>query len=97
MRICVIGTGYVGLVTGVCLAKIGHNVVCVDNNEEKVKLMQAGQSPIFEPGLSQIMQEAIESQRIQFTTDLAMGVEHGQILFIAVGTPALPEYISLLQ
>ncbi|MFM7425894.1 MAG: UDP-glucose dehydrogenase family protein [Elainella sp.] len=90
MRICVIGTGYVGLVTGVCLAKIGHNVVCVDNNEEKVKLMQAGQSPIFEPGLSQIMQEAIESQRIQFTTDLAMGVEHGQILFIAVGTPALP-------
>jgi UDPglucose 6-dehydrogenase len=62
MRVCVIGTGYVGLVTGVCLAHIGHHVVCVDNNEAKVKLMQAGQSPIFEPGLSELMQEAIQSR-----------------------------------
>ncbi|WP_338038275.1 hypothetical protein [Neosynechococcus sphagnicola] len=90
MRVCVIGTGYVGLVTGACLAFIGHQVICVDNNEEKVKLMKAGQSPIFEPGLSEIMQAAIQSQRIEFTTDLAAGVKHGEILFIAVGTPALP-------
>lgn len=90
MRVCVIGTGYVGLVTGVCLAHIGHEVICVDNNEEKVKLMQAGQSPIFEPGLSELMQEAIQGQRIQFTTDLGAGVKHGDILFIAVGTPPLP-------
>ena len=90
MRVCVIGTGYVGLVTGVCLAHIGHTVICVDNNEEKVKLMQSGQSPIFEPGLSDLMQEAIQSQRIEFTTDLAAGVAHGEILFIAVGTPPLP-------
>lgn len=90
MRVCVIGTGYVGLVTGVCLAHIGHQVICVDNNEEKVKLMQAGQSPIFEPGLSEIMQTAIQSQSIEFTTDIARGVEHGEILFIAVGTPPLP-------
>jgi len=90
MRVCVIGTGYVGLVTGVCLAHIGHQVICVDNNEEKVKLMQAGQSPIFEPGLSEIMQNAIQSQNIEFTTDIAKGVEHGEILFIAVGTPPLP-------
>ncbi|HEY9659976.1 MAG TPA: nucleotide sugar dehydrogenase, partial [Allocoleopsis sp.] len=90
MRVCVIGTGYVGLVTGVCLAHIGHEVICVDNNEEKVKLMQAGQSPIFEPGLSELMQEAIQGQRIQFTTDLGSGVKHGDILFIAVGTPPLP-------
>ncbi len=90
MRVCVIGTGYVGLVTGVCLAHIGHSVICVDNNEEKVKLMQAGQSPIFEPGLSELMQGAIQSQRIEFTTDLAAGVAHGEILFIAVGTPPLP-------
>lgn len=55
MRVCVIGTGYVGLVTGVCLAHIGHQVTCVDNNEKKVKLMQSGQSPIFEPGLSDLM------------------------------------------
>ncbi len=90
MRVCVIGTGYVGLVTGACLAHIGHDVICVDNNEEKVKLMRSGQSPIFEPGLSEIMQTAIEAGRIQFTTDLAAGVDHGQVLFIAVGTPALP-------
>lgn len=90
MRVCVIGTGYVGLVTGACLAHAGHHVVCVDNNEEKVKLMKAGQSPIFEPGLSDILQEAIRAETIEFTTDLQAGVRHGQILFIAVGTPALP-------
>jgi UDPglucose 6-dehydrogenase len=90
MRVCVIGTGYVGLVTGACLAHVGHHVICVDNNEEKVKLMKSGQSPIFEPGLSEIMQDAIKAERIEFTTDLAAGVAHGQILFIAVGTPALP-------
>jgi UDPglucose 6-dehydrogenase len=90
MRVCVIGTGYVGLVTGVCLAHIGHNVICVDNNEEKVKLMQSGQSPIFEPGLSELMQVAIQNGRIEFTTNLGAGVDHGEILFIAVGTPPLP-------
>ncbi|MBD2355667.1 UDP-glucose/GDP-mannose dehydrogenase family protein [Tolypothrix sp. FACHB-123] len=90
MRVCVIGTGYVGLVTGACLAHIGHDVICVDNNEEKVKLMKSGQSPIFEPGLSEIMQNAIQAGKIEFTTDLAAGVAHGEILFIAVGTPPLP-------
>ncbi|MDH6060247.1 UDP-glucose/GDP-mannose dehydrogenase family protein [Chrysosporum bergii ANA360D] len=90
MRVCVIGTGYVGLVTGACLAHIGHDVICVDNNEEKVKLMKSGQSPIFEPGLSEIMQSAIQVEKIHFTTDIAAGVAHGEILFIAVGTPPLP-------
>jgi len=90
MRVCVIGTGYVGLVTGACLAHVGHHVVCVDNNEEKVKLMQTGQSPIYEPGLPEIIQSAIKAGKIEFTTDLAAGVEHGEVLFIAVGTPALP-------
>ncbi|WP_448604747.1 UDP-glucose dehydrogenase family protein [Thermoleptolyngbya sp.] len=90
MRVCVIGTGYVGLVTGVCLSHIGHDVICVDNNEEKVKLMKSGQSPIFEPGLSELMTACIQEGRIEFTTDLAKGVEHGEILFIAVGTPPLP-------
>jgi UDPglucose 6-dehydrogenase len=65
-------------------------VICVDNNEEKVKLMQAGQSPIFEPGLSDLMQSSIQRGKIQFTTDLDAGVTHGEILFIAVGTPPLP-------
>jgi UDPglucose 6-dehydrogenase len=90
MRVCVIGTGYVGLVTGACLAHIGHDVICIDNNEEKVKLMKSGQSPIFEPGLSEIMQSAINAGKIQFSSDLAAGVAHGEILFIAVGTPPLP-------
>ncbi|MBE9250721.1 UDP-glucose/GDP-mannose dehydrogenase family protein [Dolichospermum sp. LEGE 00240] len=90
MRVCVIGTGYVGLVTGACLAHIGHDVICIDNNEEKVKLMKSGQSPIFEPGLSEIIQSAINSGNIQFSSDLAAGVHHGEILFIAVGTPPLP-------
>jgi UDPglucose 6-dehydrogenase len=90
MRVCVIGTGYVGLVTGACLAHAGHHVICVDNNEEKVKLMQTGQSPIYEPGLPEIIQSAIKSGNIEFTSDLAAGVTHGEILFIAVGTPALP-------
>lgn len=90
MRVCVIGTGYVGLVTGACLAHIGHHVICVDNNEEKVKLLQAGQTPIFEPGLSKIMLAAIQAGRIEFTANLGAGVAHGEILFIAVETPLLP-------
>lgn len=90
MRVCVIGTGYVGLVTGASLAHIGHHVICVDNNEAKVNLMKLGQSPIFEPGLSDVMTSAIQAGRLEFTTDLAAGVEHGEILYIAVGTPALP-------
>lgn len=90
MRVCVIGTGYVGLVTGVCLSHIGHDVLCIDVNEEKVKLMKSGQSPIFEPGLSELMQSSMEAGRLDFSTDLGMGVEHGEVLFIAVGTPALP-------
>ena len=90
MRVCVIGTGYVGLVTGVCLAHSGHDVICIDNNEDKVKLMQSGQSPIYEPGLSELMKSSMESGNLSFSTDLANGVSHGEILFIAVGTPALP-------
>jgi UDPglucose 6-dehydrogenase len=97
MRVCAIGTGYVGLVTGVCLAHIGHEVVCVDNNSTKVAMMQSGQSPIYEPGLSEMMTAAMASGRLSFTTDLALGVSHGEILFIAVGTPSLPDGSSDTQ
>jgi UDPglucose 6-dehydrogenase len=90
MKVCVIGTGYVGLVTGACLAHVGHHVICVDNNEEKVKMMQGGQSPIHEPGLPEILVSTLHSGQIEFTTDMAAGVKHGEVLFIAVGTPALP-------
>jgi UDPglucose 6-dehydrogenase len=89
MRVCVIGTGYVGLVTGVCLAQIGHQVICIDNNESKVALMQSGKSPIYEPGLDEMMQSAMAAGNLEFSTNLAAGVAHGEILFIAVGTPAL--------
>jgi UDPglucose 6-dehydrogenase len=90
MKVCVIGTGYVGLVTGACLAYAGHHVICVDNNEAKVALMQSGQSPIYEPGLAEMMQSAMQTGKLEFTTDLGLGVDHGEILFIAVGTPPLP-------
>ncbi len=90
MRVCVIGTGYVGLVTGVCLAHIGHQVICVDNNQEKVALMQSGKSPIYEPGLSEIMQSAMTAGKLEFTTNINNAIANSQILFIAVGTPVLP-------
>ncbi|MDJ0725135.1 MAG: UDP-glucose/GDP-mannose dehydrogenase family protein [Prochloraceae cyanobacterium] len=90
MRVCVIGAGYVGLVTGVCLARIGHEVICIDNNKEKIKLIKSGQSPIYEPGLSELMIAAMEKGNLQFSSDIAAGVSHGEILFIAVGTPTLP-------
>jgi UDPglucose 6-dehydrogenase len=91
MRVCVIGTGYVGLVTGACLAHVGHEVICVDNDSAKVALMNSGQSPIYEPGLAEIMKSAMASGMLSFTTDLGQGVKHGKVLFIAVGTPPLPD------
>ena len=90
MKVCVIGTGYVGLVTGACLAEIGHQVICVDNNAEKVALMQRGNSPIYEPGLSELLVNNLNNGRIEFTTDVSKGIAHGEIIFIAVGTPSLP-------
>ncbi len=97
MRVCTIGTGYVGLVTGACLAHIGHDVICIDNNPAKVAMMQSGTSPIYEPGLSEIMQSAMSAGKLKFSTDLALGVSHGEILFIAVGTPPLPNGSSDTQ
>jgi UDPglucose 6-dehydrogenase len=91
MRVCVVGTGYVGLVTGACLAHIGHDVVCIDNDEAKVKMMQSGKPPIYEPGLAEMMLSSMAASRLRFSTDLAAGVTHGDVLFIAVGTPPLPD------
>jgi UDPglucose 6-dehydrogenase len=91
MKVCVIGTGYVGLVTGVCLAHMGNEVICVDNNEAKVRVLQSGQSPIHEPGLPEILQTVLAKQKIDFTTDIASGIAHGEVIFIAVGTPSLPD------
>ncbi|MEM9568027.1 MAG: UDP-glucose/GDP-mannose dehydrogenase family protein [Cyanobacteria bacterium P01_E01_bin.34] len=97
MRVSVIGTGYVGLVTGTCLAHAGHHVICVDNDESKVRSMQAGIPPLYEPGLEELMLAGMEAQRLRFTTDLASSVANSDILFIAVGTPPLPSGASDTQ
>ncbi|QNG60224.1 UDP-glucose/GDP-mannose dehydrogenase family protein [Bacillus sp. PAMC26568] len=87
MRISVAGTGYVGLVTGVCLAEIGHQVICVDIDEAKVAMLNKGDSPIYEPGLEELMKKNVESDRLKFTSDSEMAYQHSDIIFIAVGTP----------
>lgn len=85
MKIAVAGTGYVGLVTGVCLASKGHDVTCVDVDEQKVAVMKQGISPIYEPGLSELMKENME--RLTFTTDYKMAYKDAEVIFIGVGTP----------
>ncbi len=87
MKITVIGTGYVGLVSGTCLAEVGNDVLCVDVDAEKIALLEAGGIPIFEPGLAAMVAGNRAAGRLSFTTDIAAGVSHGNILFIAVGTP----------
>ena len=87
MRIAVIGTGYVGLVSGVCFAEIGHQVTCVDKDPRKLDLLEAGKSPIYEPGLDDLMARAIAAGNLGFTQDLAEAVADAEIVFIAVGTP----------
>ena len=88
MRVTVIGSGYVGLVTGACLSDLGFKVVCLDKDEEKIKALQEGGVPIYEPGLKELLTRNRADGRIRFTTDACEAIEHGDILFIAVGTPA---------
>ncbi|TBV28269.1 MULTISPECIES: UDP-glucose dehydrogenase family protein [Meridianimaribacter] len=87
MKISVIGTGYVGLVTGTCLAETGNEVLCIDINEEKVKQMQEGIVPIYEPHLDVLFERNIKAQRLKFSTSLEEGIEHGDIIFLALPTP----------
>ena len=97
MKITMFGTGYVGLVTGTCFAEMGNNVLCVDIDAAKIEALQAGKIPIFEPGLEQMVHANSASERLRFTTDVAQGVAHGQLLFIAVGTPADEDGAADLQ
>lgn len=88
MRICVVGSGYVGLVTGACLADSGNHVICVDSDRSKIERLSSGIVPIFEPGLNELVQSNLRRGRLRFTTDLKDAVEHSLICFIAVGTPS---------
>ena len=87
MRICVVGTGYVGLVAGACLAEMGNDVLCVDNNEQKIKELLKGNIPIYEPGLEELIEANVRENRLNFTTNLSEAVNNSLICFIAVGTP----------
>src|SRR6202521_5668346 len=87
MKIAVVGTGYVGLVVGACLAENGNAVICVDKDESKIKTLNAGEMPIYEPGLEELVRRNRHEERLSFTTDLPSAVRASQIVFIAVGTP----------
>jgi len=89
MNICVIGVGYVGLVTGAVFADLGNEVICVDVVEEKINMLQQGKIPIYEPGLEEMVVRNMKDRRLSFTTSLAEGVKRSEIIFICVGTPAL--------
>jgi len=88
MNISIIGSGYVGLVTGVCLAHIGHRVICVDNDTQKIKQLKQGQSPIFEPGLAPLLRRYIKERKLSFTSSIAKATRQSMVIFIAVGTPS---------
>jgi UDPglucose 6-dehydrogenase len=90
MRIAIIGTGYVGLVAGACFADTGNEVICADNNASKVEALRQGRIPIFEPGLETLVKRCIANNRLSFTTSIAEAVAHCEVIFLAVGTPALP-------
>ncbi|HTQ79088.1 MAG TPA: UDP-glucose 6-dehydrogenase, partial [Thermoanaerobaculia bacterium] len=91
MNICVVGSGYVGLVTGACLADFGMHVVGVDKDADKVLALQQGRVPIYEPGLETLVQKNMEEGRLSFSTELGPAIEQAAAIFIAVGTPPKPD------
>src|SRR5256885_9116015 len=90
MDVSIIGSGYVGLVTGACFADVGHNVICIDNDARKVETLRAGKVPIYEPGLEEIIHRNVSARRLRFSGSIQEGVDNSQIVFIAVPTPPLP-------
>ena len=87
MKICMIGTGYVGLVSGTCFADIGHSVYCVDNNKDIIEKLNYGECPIYVPGLNELIKDNTRAGRLYFTTDLPDAINKSDIIFICVGTP----------
>ncbi len=90
MDLSIVGSGYVGLVTGACFADVGHNVICVDNDVRKIEALQAGKVPIYEPGLEEVIHRNVSAKRLRFTGSIQDGVENSQVIFIAVPTPQQP-------
>src|SRR5947208_14317638 len=100
MDLAIIGSGYVGLVTGACFADVGHNVTCVDNDAQKIKQLQAGEVPIYEPGLEEIIHRNVSARRLRFTGSIQEVVENSNTIFIAVADPQQPDRdvdLSLLE
>src|SRR6056297_893351 len=87
MKITIIGTGYVGLVSGTCFAETGVHVQCVDNNKDKIDMLNRGEIPIYEPGLTPMVKRNVDAGRLKFTTDLKEAIRESEAVFIAVGTP----------
>ena len=92
MKLCMIGTGYVGLVSGVCFSDLGNTVYCVDKNKEKIDSLNNGIIPIYEPGLDEILKRNYKKKRLIFTTDIKKAVTNSDIIFICVGTPTKKKY-----
>jgi UDPglucose 6-dehydrogenase len=95
MKLCMVGTGYVGLVSGTCFADIGHTVYCVDKDINKIKKLNLGQSPIYEPGLDELIKENCRAKRLFFTTKISEALNKSDIIFICVGTPNKKNSLSV--
>jgi UDPglucose 6-dehydrogenase len=91
IKICMIGTGYVGLVSGTCLAEFGHDVTCVDIDRARIDALKRGEIPIYEPGLKEVVDRNVKDERLHFTSELGAAVRRAEVVFIAVGTPSLPD------
>lgn len=91
MKLCIIGSGYVGLVSGACFAEVGHQVICVDNDARKVESLRQGKVPIYEPGLDDLIHQNVAAKRLSFTTSTEEGVDNSEVVFIAVPTPPQPD------
>ncbi len=87
MKLCMIGTGYVGLVSGVCFSDLGNDVICVDNDKKKIENLKKGIIPIYEPGLSELVKKNYRAKRLSFTSNISDAIKKSNIIFICVGTP----------